>query len=67
MKSHHIYHTYKTKNSGCSVVAHFQNGAVTMLLAVLPIMDAKTTLMLNSDSITSQLPYLQDKKLLALH
>ena len=46
--------------------AHFQNGAVTMQHAVLPIKAAKPMVMLNSDSITSQLPYLHDQKLLTL-
>jgi hypothetical protein len=35
--------------------------------AVLPIKAANATVMLNSDQITAQLPYLHDQKLLTLH
>jgi hypothetical protein len=60
------YHSYKTKNCWRSVDPHFQNGAVTMSLAVLPIKAVSTTVMLDSDEITSQLRYLQDQKSLKL-
>jgi hypothetical protein len=38
-----------------------------MSLAVLPIKAAKATVMLNSNQIAAQLPYLHDQKLLMLH
>ena len=45
----------------------YQNGAVTLSLAILPKKAAKTSVVLNSDQITVQVPSLQDQKLLMLH
>jgi len=60
------YPKCKAKNCWCSVDAHSQNGAVTMLMSLLPTKAAITSFMPNSDQITIQLPYLQDQKLLRL-
>jgi hypothetical protein len=56
-----------TTNFLRSVDAHVQNGAVTMQRAVLPRKDANPVVKLKRDSITKQLPFLQDQKLLTLH
>jgi len=49
-----------------SVDAHAKNGAVTVLLSLLPIKAANTCVMHNNDQVTGELPYLQDHKLLTL-
>jgi len=51
----------KAKNHAHWVDAHFQNGALTVLLAVLHLKVANTSLMLNSNQFTLQIPCLQDK------
>jgi len=61
------YRTYKTTNRWRSVDPHAENGAVTVLLSLLPIEAANTSIMHNNDQGTSELPYLQDHKLLTLH
>jgi len=58
--------TYKTTNCWRSIVAHSQNGVVTVLLSFLPIKAANTSVMHNSDQMTVQLPFLQDHKSLML-
>jgi hypothetical protein len=60
------YSRCKGKNRGRSVDAHAKNGAVTLLLAVLPIEAANTSVMHNNDQVTSELPYLQDHKSMTL-
>jgi len=60
------YHTYKTTNLWRSVSAHAKNGAVTVLLSLLPIKAASTSVMHNNDQVTGELPYLQDHKSLML-
>jgi hypothetical protein len=47
-------------NSWRSVDAHSQNGAMTVLLSLLPIKAANTWLMPNSDQSTVELPYLHN-------
>jgi len=61
------YRTYKTTNHWRSIDAQAKNGAVTVLLSLLPIMAASTSVMHNNDQVTGELPYLQDHKLLTLH
>jgi len=60
------YRTYKTTNRWRSVDAHAKNGAVTVLLSLLPIKAANTHVMHNNDQVTCELPYLQDHKSLML-
>jgi len=57
------YHTYKTQNHLRSVDAHSHNGAVTVLLSLVPITAANTLVLPNSDQITIQIPYLQEHKI----
>jgi len=65
-KSLSNYCMYKTKNHEDSVNAQFQNGAVTVSLALLSIKTANKVIMDNSEQITFQLPYVQDQKSLML-
>jgi len=60
------YRTYKTQHGGRSVDAHAKNGAVTVLLSLLPIEAANTSIMYNNDKVTGELPDLQDYKSLTL-
>ena len=60
------YLTYMTKIRWCSVDAHFQNGAVTISLPVLPIKAGNTMDMSIRDNIGSLLPYLPDQNSLTL-
>jgi len=48
------------------VDGHSQNGAVPVLVYLLPIHGANTSVTHNSDQITVQLPYLQNRKSLTL-
>jgi len=48
------------KNHWRSIDTHFQNGAVTVLLTVLPIKAANTSVMDSSNQINGQLPYWKD-------
>jgi len=65
-RSRFNYHTYKTTNRWHSVNAQSQNVAVTVLLSLLPNRAANTSVILNSDQITVQLPNLPDYKWLTL-
>jgi len=56
----------KAKNRWCSVDAHAQNGAVTVLLSLLLITAANWSILPNSNQINYQIPYLQHQKLLTL-
>ena len=47
------YHTYKTTNCWRSVDAQYQNGVLTMLPSLLPIEPGDTSVIHNSDQITS--------------
>jgi len=47
----------QAKNDGRSIGAHPKNGAVSMLLYLLPIEAANTSVMYNNDQVTSELPY----------
>ena len=60
------YRTYKTTNGLRSIDAHAENGAVTVLLSLLPIQAANWSVMHNNDQDTVELPYLQDHKSLTL-
>jgi len=60
------YRTYKTTKGFCSVDAHAKNGAVTVLLSLLPMKGANTSIMRKHDQVTGELPYLQDRKSLRL-
>jgi len=44
-KSRFYYPTYRTKNGGRSVDAHFQDGAGSVFLTLLPIKDLNTLIM----------------------
>ena len=46
--------------------AHAKNGAMTVLLCLLPITAANTSGMHNINQVTGELQYLQDHKLLTL-
>jgi len=65
-KSLVIYRAFMTRNRWRSVDAHAQNGAVTVLLSLLPIQAANTSVMHNNDQVSGELPYLQDHKSLTL-
>jgi len=60
------YPRCKVRNCWHSVDDHSQNWAVSVLLSLLPINAANTSVMHNSEQITVQLPYLQDHKSLRL-
>jgi hypothetical protein len=60
------YPRCRAKNLWLSVVAHFQNGAVTVSYTLLPKKAASSLVMDSSDPVTFQLPYLQDLKSLTL-
>jgi hypothetical protein len=60
------YTRCKAKNRGRSVDAHAKNGMVIVLLSLLPIEAANTSVMDNNDQVTSELLYLQDHKSLTL-
>ena len=60
------YSGCKAKNRSRSVDAHAKTGAVTLLLSLLPIEAANTSVMHNNDQVTGDLPYLQDHKSLTL-
>jgi len=49
------------------VDTHSLNGAVTVLLSLIPMTAANTSVMHNGNQINLQLPYLQDQKSLILH
>jgi len=57
---HFGYPRCTAKNRWRSVDAHFQNGVVTLPLAILSIKAANTLVLHNSNEITFQLLYLQD-------
>jgi len=59
--------TYKTNNRWRSVNAHAKNGAVTVLLSLLPMKAANTSIMHKNDQVTGQLPFLKDHKSMTLH
>ena len=59
---HITYPRCKTKNRWSSVKAHAMNGVVTVLLTLLPIKAAKTSVMHNNDQVTGELQYLQHHK-----
>jgi hypothetical protein len=40
------------KNRSCSIDADYQNGALTVVVSFLPIKDANTSVMGNSDEVT---------------
>jgi len=65
-KSPFNYRTYKNKNRWCSVDAHFQSVAVILSVSLLPMKAANMLVMHNSEQISAQIPYLQDRKLLML-
>jgi len=60
------YHTNKTTNRWRSVDAHAKNGAVTVLLSVLPINAASTSVTHNNNHVMGELPYIQDHESLML-
>jgi len=60
------YRTNKTTNRWCSIDVHPQNGEVTVLLSLLPIKAASTSVIHKSDQITVYLPDLQNHKSLTL-
>jgi len=65
--NHHLYNARcKTKNHWHFIDAHFQNGAITVLLSLLPIKTAITLIIPNHYQITLQLPNLNDEKWLTL-
>jgi len=57
----------KANNHWLSIKAHFPNGAMAVLLSLLPIKTAITFIMPNDCQITFQLPDLKDWKSLTLH
>jgi len=63
----HNYQTNKTKNHWLSVDAHFQDGAGSMLLSLLPIKGGNTSIMCIHYQIAFLLLDLQDQKSLMLH
>jgi hypothetical protein len=65
-KSLVTYRTYRTTNRWRSVDAHAKNGAVNILLSLLPIKAANMSVMHKNYQVTGELPYLQDHKLLTL-
>ena len=56
------YSRCKATNSWLSFDAHDKNGAVTVLLAILPIQAANTSIMNNNEQVTGEVPHLQDHK-----
>ena len=60
------YRTYKTINRWRSIEAHAKNRTVTVLLSLLPIKAANTSVMHKNDQVTCELRYLQDHKSLTL-
>jgi len=52
----------KAANRWCSVDAHFQNGAVTMSISLLPVKATNTSVTCSSDQVTFRLHHLQDQK-----
>jgi hypothetical protein len=60
------YSWYTAKDRWRSVDAHAKNGAVTVLLSLLPVKAANTTVMHNNDQVTGELPDIQDHKSLTL-
>jgi len=56
------YLTYMTKICWGSVDTHFQNGAVTVSLTLLPIKASNMMVMWISDQVDLELPYLHDRK-----
>jgi hypothetical protein len=56
----------KAKSRGHSVDAHAKNGVVTVLLSLLLIDGANTSVMHNNDAGTGELLYLQDHKSVTL-
>jgi len=60
------YRPYITSNCSRSIDAHTPNRAMTVLLFLLPIQAAHTSIMPNSDQSTVQLPNLHNLKVLTL-
>jgi len=60
------YSRCKADNRWRSVDAHAKNGALTVLLSLLPIEAANTSVMHNIDQVTGELLYLQHHKSLTL-
>jgi hypothetical protein len=60
------YSRCKAKNRWRWVDAHAENGAVIVLLSLLPMEAANTSIMHNIDQVTGELRYLQDHKSLTL-
>jgi len=60
------YSRCTAKNSWRSVDAHTKIGALTVLLSLLPIEAANTSVMHNIDQVTGALRFLQDHKSLTL-
>jgi len=65
-KSRFYYPTHRTKNHWRSIDAHFQDGAGSVFLTLLPIKDANTLIMRIHYQVAFLLPDLQDQKLLTL-
>jgi hypothetical protein len=57
---------WKARNNWCCFDAHFQNAAVTEVLAILPIKAANMVAIHSSYEITFQFPFIQDPQLLWL-
>jgi hypothetical protein len=60
------YRTWKTTTRWRSVDAHIENGAVTVLLCLLPTKAANRSVMRKNCPLTGELRYLQDRKSLTL-
>jgi len=60
------YRTYKTTNRERCIDARARNAVVTVLLSLLPMKAANTSVMHKNDQVTGELPYLQDHKSLTL-
>jgi len=64
----HPFATEVTQDAQPKIVdAHFQNGAVTIWVTLLPRRAANMLAMDSPDHVTIQLPYLQHPKSLTLH
>jgi hypothetical protein len=66
MTQHIGYPRCKTYNPYCSVEKDFQNGALTILLSILPIKTGNQLVMHKRTEIKFQLPILHDQKSLTL-
>jgi len=64
---HLDYPRCKAHNCWCSFNKHFQDPAVTVALSLMPMKATNILVMHNSNHMTVELPYLQDRKSLTLH